>query len=247
MIDAHTHFNLEVDDPTNEYIKTLHEAGIDEAVLILNSPEEMEIFWENEDKLMAQLKSIHIVFLFDVKHRTFFDKSARMAEKKKLEYSIKLHPRLTNITKNDFDAIAKYIGEYSFRNIVIDSFLYGSNLESFCYIDLAIFMARKYPEHNVVMAHLGGIKVLETMLCTREVKNIFYDCAFSINYLKGTSIWMDLKHCIVHSGNRVMFGSDMPSFHPKEAEKILKYLLDEQKLDLFECLFEKNAREIYFN
>ncbi|WP_295916194.1 hypothetical protein [uncultured Anaerovibrio sp.] len=246
MIDAHTHFNLEVDDPTNEYIKTLHEAGIDEAVLILNSPEEMEIFWENEDKLMAQLKRIHIVFLFDVKHRDFFDKSARMAEKKKLEYSIKLHPRLTNITKNDFDAIAKYIGEYSFRNIVIDSFLYGSNLESFCYIDLAIFMARKYPEHNVVMAHFGGIKALETMLCTREVNNIFYDCALSVDYLKGTSVWLDLKHCINYSGNRVMFGSDLPSFNPKDTVNNLKEMLDQQYICLSECLLEKNARKIYF-
>ena len=246
MIDVHTHFDMESNKPIDKYIETLKEAKIKNVVLILNSSNEMDLFWKNRDRLISELEMIHIVLLCDIHNPDFFYNNAQISEKLKIPYSIKLHPRLSKIERKDFCSITNYIKDFSFRNIVIDSFLYGSNLESWCYIELAIFMARNFPTHNIVMAHFGGIETLKTMLSTRELKNITYDCSLSVDYLKGTSIWMDLKHCILHSKKRVMFGSDMPSFSPQASVKNLREMLGNQEIGLWDNLFEKNAREIYF-
>ena len=124
--------------------------------------------------------------------------------------------------------------------------MYGSTKENICYIELSIYLAKHFSDKNVVMAHFGGIKALESMLRTRELKNISYDCSFSINYLKGTSAWMDLRHCILYNADRVMFGSDMPSFTTADSKNTVLELLGDQPESLYNNIFSNNARRIYF-
>ena len=245
MIDAHTHFNLNADEPASEYMDFLNKLSIEGAVLILNKPEDSEIFWNNEETILNR-NMVHVAFLMDINNKLFFERNIEQAEEHNISYSIKLHPRLTNITENDFESIYDYIKELEFRNIIIDSFLYGSKKENFCYIELSTYLAQRLPEKKIVMAHFGGIKVLETMLRTGELCNIFYDCSFSLNYLYGTSAWTDLRHCIDHRSDRVVFGSDRPSFTLEDSEKKLRELMGERSNEFYNSIFSSNARRLYF-
>ena len=246
MIDAHTHFNLDTDDPALEYIEYIQHAGIEAAVLILNGPEESHLFWNNVDSFLNGYP-VHLAFILDIRNREYFERNIALAKELGMAYSVKLHPRLTDITENDFEAICGYIKNLDCRSVIIDSFLYGSRKENICYIELSSFLAKRLPDKQIVMAHFGGIKVLETMLRTRELKNIFYDCSFSVNFLYGTSAWADLRHCIVHSQNRVVFGSDRPSFTIEESVRRVRELLGERSDTFYSDLFSNNARRLYFD
>jgi predicted TIM-barrel fold metal-dependent hydrolase len=98
------------------------------------------------------------------------------------------------------------------------------------------------------MAHSGGIHLLQTMLYTRSVKNIFYDISFTCNYLYTTSVKQDMVHFLKYTANRVMFGSDYPDFTVHEAAKTvlelagLAFLSEDQK----ERIFYQNAADMYF-
>lgn len=246
MIDAHTHLNIDIQDAIREYAYILKKSNIDASVLILNGSEHMDVFWKDADCFFKLCSNTHLAFLLDIKNPQYFEESVKLADKYGIGYSIKLHPRLTGISEKDFKSIEKYISRYDFRSIIVDSFLYGSTKENICYIELSTYLAKHFCDKNVVMAHFGGIKALECMLRTRELKNIFYDCSFSINYLKGTSVWMDLRHCILYSADRVMFGSDMPSFTTEDSKNTVLELLGNQTESLYDNIFSNNARRVYF-
>ena len=246
MIDAHTHLNIDTQDAIKEYANVLKKSNIDASVLILNGYKYMRFFWKYADYFFELCHNTHLAILLDINNPQYFEESVKLADKYGIDYSIKLHPRLTDISEKDFQSIGQYISRYNFRSIIIDSFLYGSRKENTCYIELSTYLAKSFRDKSVVMAHFGGIKVLESMLRTRELKNIFYDCSFSINYLKGTSVWMDLRHCILYSADRVMFGSDMPSFTPEDSKNSVLELLGNQPKALYDNIFSNNARRIYF-
>lgn len=245
MIDAHTHLNLESENPIQEYIDFLNETEIESSVLILNSMEESNVFWDNKGEILDN-HNVHVAFLLDINNTGYFENNVKRMQEYGLSYSIKLHPRLTNISEKDFGAIAKYVENFDYKNIIIDSFLYGSNKDSICFIELSTFLAKIFSEKNIVMAHFGGIKVLETMLRTREIHNIFYDCSFSMNYLFGTSVWTDLRHCILHNINRVIYGSDRPSFCTRDSKSMAMRLLGNQSEEIYSNIFTENARRLYF-
>lgn len=246
MIDAHTHLNLEASDPISEYVRTIKKSEVDAAVLIINSAEETEKLLDGAEALLDSELKIHLAFLLDINNCDYFEENVNFAQMCDMDFSIKLHPRLTNITERDFEYIYNYTKNIKFKNIIVDSFLYGSNKDNICYIELSNYMAKMFPNKNIVMAHFGGIKVLETMLRTRENKNIFYDSSFSINYLKGTSTWMDFQHCILYSSDRVCFGSDTPSFGITESCQRLRDLMGNQPTEFYNKIFHNNARRIYF-
>ncbi len=246
MIDAHTHFNHKSIDFVSDYFQTIARNKLDAAVLILNDSTEKREYFAHKDLFEKSLVSIHPVLLFDIHKIKQFEMDINSIVNSNTEYSIKLHPRLTGISSKDFDSIYDALQHYCFRNIVVDSFLYGSNSENNCYIELSIFLAKKFSHKKVIMAHFGGIKVLETMLRTRELKNIYYDSSFSQNYLRDTSVWIDLKYSIIHSPQRVMFGSDMPSYSFFDGKEALHELLGEQEHCLSSNIYDKNARYVYF-
>ncbi len=247
MIDAHTHLNINSDSPIADYFNALNEGNIDYSVLILNSKEESLLFWNNYVCFKNIIEKIHLAFLLDINNTDFFIDNVERANEHKLTYSVKLHPRLSKITEKDFNSIYEFLKKFCFKNLIVDSFLYGSRKENICYIELSVYLANLFNKNKVIMAHFGGIKVLETMLRTREVMNIYYDCSFSTNYLEGTSCYQDLRHCIIYSLDRVMWGSDFPSFGVLKSVEKTKKLLGEQPDQVYKKIFFENARGIFFD
>ncbi len=247
MIDVHTHLKPDTLDTVGEYFEALKKTQVDASVLILNGKRHFDAFWKNAEQFFALNHTSHLAFLLDIRHPQEFENSVKLAAQYGVEYSIKLHPRQTDITEQDFDSIVRLISQYDFRTVIVDSFIYGGRKENNCYIELSSCLAERFQNKKIVMAHFGGIRALETMLRTRPQKNIFYDCSLSISYLKGTSVWMDLRHCILHSIDRTMFGSDMPEFAPERSRDDLLELLGEQPDSLLEDLFSTNARRVFFD
>ena len=225
IIDAHTHLNMKSDNPIKYIEDCFAQRKIAGCVLILNTQEEKEFFIKNFNLFELYGKSIHIASALDFHQLRLCRKFNEFLENKGIEYSVKLHPRMHYITKGDFDVIIKMLKTISCRSIVIDSFYYGSDLETHIMLELGILLAKKFQNLNIVYAHFGGHKILEMMLCTRNLKNVYYDLSHTQNYLFETSVLLDMRHAIKYCLRRIMFGTDFPDFNFDEAyEKSIQIL-----------------------
>lgn len=214
--DAHLHINLLKNDPLDDFnSQVLKLSGFN---LILNTKPELAFFLEN---LLSGFNEIYPNAAVTINYKLLKAKLLKKISSNGILLGIKLHPRNSQITKSKFTKIHKKLSNVGFDFIVVDCFYYGSKVKSHINLELAIFLANKFTDKNILLAHGGGIKALEFMLYTRELRNIFYDYSFSINYLFGTSVWKDIQHSFKFNSNRILFGSDYPSFEIQDA--MLKY------------------------
>lgn len=247
VIDAHVHLDMNSKNPF-EYIETaLINNKFIGCVLILNTQEEKDCFIDNYSIFCKYKNSIHIAAALDIHHINECIKFYNFLLDHNIDYSVKLHSRMHNITKNDFNEVYENLKMLNFKSIIVDAFYYGSNLETHIMLELGIYLAKKFPNIYIILAHFGGYKILETMLCTRELKNVFYDTSFTQNYLFETSVLSDIKCCIKFSSNRIMFGSDSPSFSFDEAYNISKQMIADANLDNegINSFYYKTATKIY--
>lgn len=247
MIDAHMHFNTEVRNPTVDFVNQYKNNSLNGAVLILMSERDFELFLELDDYLVEKGLNIHPVVRID---KELVDSSVKLIdylENNDRNYSIKIHPRLSGIRMADYEWINEVIKKLRFRSLIIDDFFYGPYSANNVGTELGIRFALDNPDYKVVLAHFGGIKCLEVLMMTHSINNIYYDIALTINYLQGTSPWLDLGHCIRFSKGRVMLGSDYPEFSYSEAYSSFDRLSQEKRIrEQMDEVCDLTAKMLFF-
>lgn len=247
IIDAHMHINFKLDKPVSDLIETLDNNNIQKCSLIINKLEELDGIKREIELLCANKNRIHLVAGININS----DKPLCIYDYLKahdFKTDLKLHPSMYNYTKKDFDNIYNCISKLNFKNIVIDSLFFSEILENHIGIELAIFLAKKFPEKTIILAHAGSIHLLECQMYTRKVLNIKYDISFTSSYLNKTSVRFDMINFIAHTSDRIMFGSDYPYFEMDRAMNSVKELCDEAKITKEELddIFYNNANNIFF-
>ena len=131
--------------------------------------------------------------------------------------------------------------------IIVDSLFYGSEIEYHNGIETGLAIALRYPERKVIMAHSGSIDFLRCMMATRYLPNVFYDYSFIQSFFPHTSLRLDMVDFLGRTANRIMFGSDYPSFNIEKCVQDFSSLCDEAGLndELRSKLFKLNAIAVY--
>lgn len=239
VFDSHIHFNMKVDNPVldfKEQVKIL--SGF---ILILNNEEEKLLFEKSLANTFKQLFPLSAIAInYELANSQFLNKISNL----NIKFGIKLHPRLSNITVNKFDSIVNKLENIKFNFIIIDCFYYGSNLKTHTNLELSIYIAKHFKDKKIILAHGGGHKVLEYMLYTRDLKNIYYDFSLTSNYLQNTSARQDILNFIKFNYKNVFFGSDYPDFTIKKSiDTYIKLLYDAELNDeQKEGIFANNIR-----
>lgn len=248
MIDAHMHFNLKDESPFDALMNQIRENEIARFVLILNTDEEKKLFYEAKDKLDTSGTPYSLVFLLKPGNEPDMHEFTNLS-KNGLSPHIKFHPRLSNIHRDDFSLAAQTLERCPSNVIVVDCFAYGHKVETHIGINLALYLAEKFPEKKIVMAHSGGVDVMKAMLYSRTLReNIFFDLSLTCNYFAGSSLQQDIVHFIKFDYSRIMFGSDYPDFTSKSAAEITLQLVQNAGLsqEKQEDVFFNNAIKIYW-
>ena len=82
-------------------------------------------------------------------------------------------------------------------------------------------LSRDIPRARIIIAHMGGFKVLEATLMAKENPNLLMDLSFSPLYFEGSSVEQDIRFAMKKLGpDRLLFGSDFP--HMDMARSISK-------------------------
>lgn len=245
-IDAHIHFNMSKANPVEDLEQYISQHEVEKVVLILNTQSEMAVLLEDENFIKELLHKIEFVFGMN-RNESFYEQGKSFCEKYGKKLNIKLHPRLFNICRSEMKWYLDGIGRLSPENIVIDDFLYGNSVAEDIGVELVCAAAERFPEKKVVMAHAGGVNLLNHVMRTKTYKNVYYDISLTCNYLFDSSIQQDLLWMIKFMGHRIMLGSDYPDFHIGQAKENVQIL--KRKINLDEEIWEKilfgNARMVY--
>jgi len=241
VFDAHMHLNMKSENIVEDFVHQVKINSLSGFNLILNSEEEKEYFFNNS----GNFSKIGVPFAVTqgLNFRSV-DEDMFSAESVK---SVKLHPRLHNITKNDFIQIKDKLSSYYVDVIVVDAFFNGHHFENHIGIELAVFLAEEFPEAKIIIAHMGGHKALECVLLTKTLYNIYHDISFSMNFFEDTSVALDILFLCKKYNKRIMFGSDYPDYSVREALSCMNRYLDQGDFDETERanLLYKNAMSIY--
>jgi hypothetical protein len=209
-------------DPLKDFIREV--SPLNGFILILNTIEEKILF---EKKLLYSFSEKFPLSAIAFSYEFIDNDFINSLTSNNIKYGIKIHPRLSKVTIKDFKKLAKKLEKIFFRFLIIDCFYYGSKLEYHINLELSIFLAKHFKDKKVLLAHGGGHKVLEYMLYTRELQNIYYDFSLTSNYLKNTSVRQDIKNFIKYNHKKVFFGSDYPDFTVKQSIETYKELISE--------------------
>ena len=245
MIDGHIHFPVNSANPYKDFCAELLRGGVYQFLLILNTQKEKEIFINHIDELKNNY-DFGIAIGLDIHNSCCIDEY-NIFRAKGCSCSVKLHPRIAKITKQDFTLVYKIVSQLDCKAIIVDDWLFGPQIENHIGTELAIFLAKKLPHKRIVIAHSGGIRILETMMLTRNVDNIFYDLALTCKYFDDTSLSIDIEHFIRYTSKRIVFGSDYPDFSISESYQALRKHCERAKvaLDDIEHIFNELGKDLY--
>ena len=97
------------------------------------------------------------------------------------------------------------------------------------------------------MAHSGSIQFLKCMMATRYLPNVYYDYSFIQSFFQHTSLRLDMVDFLKRTPNRIMFGSDYPSFPIDSCLDNFMSLFEESGLDREKLggLLSGNAEIVY--
>jgi len=208
IYDAHMHIDLCAENRIYNYLENISGGSI-----IANSQEELNAILSQHNIFYTGKKLNLIVYW----HDGFEEQSERW--KKELgikKIGVKLHPRIQNYVAEDIEWIVGSLERVDFDSIIIDAFDVGSRIENFISLQLIIELAKAYPSKKIVVAHAGGYRCLEYLLVLKDFKNIFYDISFTVNYLKHSSVVMDIKNLLYARREKVLFGTDFPGYGLEE-------------------------------
>ena len=71
-------------------------------------------------------------------------------------------------------------------------------------------IAKRHPRLNLVIAHLGGHRPLDAYFVAKSNPNVYLDASYTLQALRETSIYQDLRFVLRHLDRKVIFGSDFP-------------------------------------
>ncbi len=246
IYDAHMHLDMGAKEPYKSLKASMDGASFSKGMLILNSLQEEAVFWNHKEEIISDGKIGAVAAILDVREAAtlrFFEK----ARKDNLNVAVKLHPRITNIKREDFESIYQALGMLERKNIIVDAFVYGPRLENHVGAELAIYLAERLTDSVITLAHAGGCDILKCMLLTRPLTNIVYDYSLTCSYLEFSSVRADMVNSLRFAGGRIMFGSDFPDFSFERAVQAAEGLCDEARLtqEQAEDVFYNNACRIY--
>ncbi len=163
---------------------------------------------------------------------------------------LKIHSRIQKIKETDYQHLFDVYE--SMQNcrlpVIIDAFYYGSDLEFQPNLNRIIEMVKLFPESKFIIAHSGGIKVLEYFLHMKNLKNVYFDLSFSLSYLRNSSVFKDYKVLIKYANHdNLLFGTDYPYINAEDQLKIFMEIVSELRLsdDSINRMLYKNSNLLF--
>lgn len=219
IIDAHVHihqdpngFGKDKNASIDELLKLLSESDVDKAIILPIEPlvptdYVAKVCDENPEKLIG-FASVN------PNDKDAQEKFEFYIENYNLK-GLKLHPRIQNFKVNDPKVITLVRTAAKLKlPTIIDTLPYGPTLIKDNLPLLIDELAHTVPEAKIIMAHMGGHRLLDAMTVVKVNKNVYLDISYTLLSFRGSSLEKDIEFVIKKVGSeKVIYGSDHPSYN----------------------------------
>lgn len=244
IIDAHTHIHPDVhgfgpvrDASVDALVAGLKAAGIAQAIVLAIEPDMGNAF-------IAQACVDHPELIGFASLNPLDPVSA---QKDMLTYlatgrlqGVKLHPRRQGFGIAHVRQAIELVQQVATHDVpvLIDAFAYGSTYYSIQEVRLIHEIAAAVPEARIIMAHAGGVQLMEALMVVKGNRNVVVDVSFTPHWFAGSSVYSDLIFMMRKIGpQRIVHGSDSPEVPVARA-------LDETLTLCERCGFGASDREL---
>jgi len=142
---------------------------------------------------------------------------------------LKLHPRRQGFSAKDFPAVKALVECAAGRGLptLIDCFPYGPGALRDDSLELIEALSEALPNAPLIIAHMGGIRILEALIVARTSYTIYLDLSLIYSVYRGSHIEDDIFYAIRRIGsNRCLYGSDYPDVGLSESYHAMREALD---------------------
>lgn len=216
IIDAHSHLNLKSEAPLNDFLAEMDSCNVERSLLILNIAEEREAFIKEYETYLSNNDRFALSCGLDINNSESKNDLDKILDKTGKQVVIKIHPKLFRIEYRDIQKVVESVSEYNNLPIMVDSLYYGEDIEHHIGVELSVALAREYRDRNIIVAHSGSVDFLKCMMACRYMPHVSFDYSFIQSFFSKTSLRLDMVNFLKRTSNRIMFGSDRPSFNMKQ-------------------------------
>jgi len=128
-------------------------------------------------------------------------------------HGVKLHPRRQGFAIEHVKQVIHLVeqaAEYKVP-VLFDAFPYGDTYYKIQEVRLIHEVAQAVPQANIIMAHTGGIHVMDALMVVKGNRNVVVDVSFTPFWFAGSTVYSDLLFVLRKLGaNRILHGSDSP-------------------------------------
>ena len=244
IIDAHTHihpnphgFGSHKDASVTTLVKNLKSAGISKAVVLAIEPDMGNDYISK--KCAEHPELIGFVSLNPLDEVSVTENLRDYVASGKMR-GVKLHPRRQGFSIDDLQQVVKLaeqVAEYHVP-ILFDAFPYGETYYKIQEVRLIQEVAKAVPQAHIIMAHAGGIHVMEALMVVKGNRNVVVDVSVTPFWFAGSTVYSDLVFVLRKLGaNRILHGSDSPEVSVCKAVEDTYALCDQ-------CGFTNGDREL---
>jgi predicted TIM-barrel fold metal-dependent hydrolase len=111
-------------------------------------------------------------------------------------------------------------------------------------------MVSLFPDNTFIIAHSGGIRVMDYFLHLKNCTNVVFELSLSLSYLKHSSVYADFGVLLRFGDrNRIIFGTDFPYVDAQDQLKVFLKMADDLNMNETdrEKILYTNARHLYVN
>jgi predicted TIM-barrel fold metal-dependent hydrolase len=244
IIDAHTHihpnpqgFGPHKDAAVNALVNNLKAAGIHKAVVLAIEPDMGNDYVA--EKCAEHTELIGFVSLNPLDKACFAKNLRHYVGTGKLR-GVKMHPRRQGFTIEHLKQVVELVeqaAEYRVP-ILFDAFPYGETYYKIQEVRLIHEVAQAVPQAHIIMAHAGGIHVMDALMVVKGNRNVVVDVSFTPFWFAGSTVYSDLVFVLRKLGaDRILHGSDSPEVPVAKAVEDTLALCDQ-------CGFNESDREL---
>jgi len=146
---------------------------------------------------------------------------------------LKIHSRLLKIQDHDYADLFDAYSRVSGLNLptVIDAFYIGGEMEFQPNLNRIAEIVKLFPDNTFIIAHSGGIKVLEYFLQLKNRPNVVFELSLSLSYLKYASVYRDFSVLLRYADRkRIIFGTDFPYVDANDQLQVFLQLAADLKM-----------------
>lgn len=217
IIDAHSHihpdpkgFGPNKDASAETLVANLKAAGIAKAVVLAIEPDMGNAYVAA--KCAEHPELIGFVSLDPLKPALVEEDLRTYVGGGKM-HGVKLHPRRQGFTIEHVREVIQLVEQAAAYRVPIlfDAFPYGDTYYKIQEVRLIHEVAQAVPNADIIMAHTGGIHVMDALMVVKGNRNVVVDVSFTPFWFAGSSIYSDLVFVLRKLGaNRILHGSDSP-------------------------------------